>query len=170
MKPWMLAIPILLVALGCKTTKTESYGPVQLADGTDNSVLDVRLRQLEGLAKEYPKKSEYPYQMAGVYYQKEDYKETAKDGHSGPISYAWVTNHFKNNSVDCAGYDPFNWFGTCSDQCPVAYSIGSSGADAQWRLLNERYNLTFSDPTSINYYWILYYEGCNPVGETTFNP
>lgn len=99
-----------------------------------------------------------------------DYKETAKDGHSGPISYAWVTNQFKNNSLDCAGYDPFNWFGTCSDQCPVAYSIGTSGPDAQWRLLNERYNLTFTDPGSVNYYWILYYEGCNPVGETTFNP
>ncbi|MBX9629646.1 MAG: hypothetical protein K2X67_03915 [Burkholderiales bacterium] len=97
-----------------------------------------------------------------------DYKETAKDGHSGSIANAWVTNHFKNNSVGCAGYDPWNWFGTCQDQCPIAYSIGSSGADAQYRLLNERYNYTFSDPTSVNYYWYMYYEGCNPVGENTF--
>jgi tetratricopeptide (TPR) repeat protein len=78
MKPWMLAIPILLAALGCKTTQTETYGPVQYADSSENSVLDSRLRQLETLSKEYPKKSEYPYQMAGVYYQKEDYKGTAK--------------------------------------------------------------------------------------------
>jgi hypothetical protein len=97
-----------------------------------------------------------------------DYKETAKDGHSGSIANAWVTNHHKNNSQGCAGYDPFNWFGTCQDQCPIAYSVGSSAADAQFRLLNERYNLTFADPTNVNWYWYMYYENCDPVGENKF--
>ncbi|MEO8037807.1 MAG: hypothetical protein ABI794_03505 [Betaproteobacteria bacterium] len=97
-----------------------------------------------------------------------DYKETAKDGHSSSIAYSWVTNQHKNNTQGCEAWDPFNWFGTCQDQCPIAYSIGSSGADAQFRLLNERYNWTFSDPGSVNYYWIMYYGGCDPVGENPF--
>jgi hypothetical protein len=97
-----------------------------------------------------------------------NYKETAKDGHSGSIANAWVTNHFKSNSQACEWYDPFNWFGTCQDQCPIAYAIGSSGADAQYRLLNERYNLTFGDPTSNGWYWYMYYENCDPVGENRF--
>ncbi|MDO8705803.1 MAG: hypothetical protein Q7J84_12745 [Sulfuricaulis sp.] len=99
-----------------------------------------------------------------------DYRDTADDGHSVSIGYSWVTNQFKNNSQDCAGYDPFNWFGTCQDQCPIAYSIGSSPSDALTRLINERYNYTYSDPLSNSYYQYYYYEGCNPVGENSFVP
>jgi hypothetical protein len=99
-----------------------------------------------------------------------DYRDTADDGHSVSIGYSWVTNQFKNNSQDCAGYDPFNWFGTCQDQCPIAYSIGSSPSDALTRLVNERYNYTYSDPLSNSYYQYYYYEGCNPVGENSFVP
>jgi hypothetical protein len=97
-----------------------------------------------------------------------DYKETARDGHTGSIAYSWVSNHHKNNTQGCEAYDPWNWFGTCQDQCPIAYSIGSSAADAQYRLLNERYNMTFGDPTSVSWYWYMYYEGCDPVGENPF--
>jgi hypothetical protein len=97
-----------------------------------------------------------------------NYRDTAAEGHSGPISYAWVTNHYKNNDFECAWWDPFGWGGTCQDQCPIAYSIGTSAADASNRLLNERYNTAFSDPAGNNYYWYLYYEGCNPVGENVF--
>ena len=75
---------------------------------------------------------------------------------------------YKNNSQGCEAYDPFNWFGTCQDQCPIAYSVGSSAADAQFRLLNERYNLTFLDPANVNWYWYMYYENCDPVGENRF--
>lgn len=94
-----------------------------------------------------------------------NYKETAKDGHSVSIGWSWTTNHYKSNSLGCAAYDPFNWFGTCQDQCPVAYAIGSSSSDALTRLVNERYNYTYSDPTSNSYYRYYYYPGCDPVGE-----
>lgn len=99
-----------------------------------------------------------------------NYRNTAADGHAVSVGYSWVTNNFKNNSQGCEAYDPFNWFGTCQDQCPIAYSIGSSPSDALTRLVNERYNYTYSDPASNAYYQYYYYAGCDPVGETTFVP
>jgi hypothetical protein len=99
-----------------------------------------------------------------------DYRDTAADGHAVSVGYSWVTNHFKNNSVGCESWDPWNWFGTCQDQCPIAYAIGSTGNDALTRLVNERYNFVYSDPTGNNHYRYYYYEGCNPVGESTFVP
>lgn len=99
-----------------------------------------------------------------------NYRETAADGHAVNLGYAWVTNHFKNNSQGCEWYDPLNWFGTCQDQCPIAYAIGNSAGDAQTRLFNERYNYTYGDPADNSYYWYYYYENCNPVGEDSFVP
>jgi hypothetical protein len=92
------------------------------------------------------------------------------DTHSVGMAYAWVTNHYHNDSVDCEWYDPFDWFDTCDDQCPIGYSIGTSEANALSRLNNERYNNVYSDPTSHSFYAYMYYEGCNPVGESSFNP
>jgi tetratricopeptide (TPR) repeat protein len=78
MKTWITGIAILIAAAGCKTTKTEQYSTVRFDENHDGTVLDARLRQLEKLSREYPKKSEYPYQMAGVLCQKEDYRGAAK--------------------------------------------------------------------------------------------
>jgi len=79
-----IVFPVLLqVAAGCKTTRSEE-GPETLgsvrfsSSATGGTILDSRIKQLEELSKEYPKKSEYPYEMAGVYFQKEDYRESAK--------------------------------------------------------------------------------------------
>ena len=94
-----------------------------------------------------------------------NYKNTASHGHSVSVAHAWVTNHYKKGEVDCSWYDPFNWFGTCSDQCPIAYAIGSSGSDALTRLNNERYNNVLNDPANNNWYAYKYYAGCDPVGE-----
>jgi len=93
-----------------------------------------------------------------------NYQATANDGHFVPISYAWVTNHIKKGQFACAGSAPFTWWGTCKDQCPVAYSIGNSIPDAMSRLLNERYNLVFGSPAGNNAWAFLYYPGCHPVG------
>jgi len=99
-----------------------------------------------------------------------NYRETAKDGHAVSVAYSWVTNHYKSNSQDCAWYDPFNWYGTCQDQCPIAYSISTTTDNATTRLWNERYNFVYSDPPGNSAYAYMYYGGCNPTGETTFNP
>ncbi len=53
---------------------------------------------------------------------------------------------------------------------PRRVSIGSSPSDALTRLVNERYNFTYGDPTSNSYYQYYYYENCDPVGETAFVP
>lgn len=100
----------------------------------------------------------------------DDYEDFADDAHDVAMATAWVTNHYRNNSVDCEDYDPFNWFGTCQDQCPVAYSISSSESSALTRLNHERYNNIYSDPPGHGWYAYMYMEGCNSVGETTFNP
>jgi hypothetical protein len=97
-----------------------------------------------------------------------DYKETAKDGHSSSVAYSWVTNHYKNDDFECAWYDSFGWFGTCRDQCPVAVAIGNSAGDALTRLHNERYNFTYSDPSDNTWYAWMAYTGCHPVGKGPF--
>ncbi len=101
-----------------------------------------------------------------------DYASAAINGHVQPVSTAWVTSHYKSNKMACEGYDPFNWFGTCQDQCPAAMSIGPSGGNALNRLLNERYNNSgaFGSPTGNSHYAWMGYRGCDPVGENAFNP
>ncbi len=99
-----------------------------------------------------------------------DYANTAFRGHVMPVATAWVTSHYKSNKMGCAGYDPFNWFGTCQDQCPSAMTVGPTGGSALNRLLNERYNSGWGAPTGNSYYAWMGYPGCDPVGENAFNP
>lgn len=101
-----------------------------------------------------------------------DYRDTASDGHVMPVSTAWVTNHYKSNQFSCAGYDPFGWFGTCQDQCPTAMAVGPTASSALNRLLHERYNNSgaFGSPTGRSWYAWMGYRGCDPVGESPFNP
>jgi hypothetical protein len=91
-----------------------------------------------------------------------NYSQTATDGHVVPVSDAWTWNHYKHGQFSCAWYDPFNWYGTCKDQCPVAYSTGVSANDALTRLNNERYNYYYADPAGISWYAYKYYPGCKP--------
>lgn len=100
-----------------------------------------------------------------------DYKEFAHDAHSIAMARSWVNNMY-DSRVDCAGYDPWNWFGTCQQQCPVAYSVGTSGNNALSRLNNERYNNVYSDVTHPNFNGaaIRYIVSCDSVGETAFVP
>ncbi len=101
-----------------------------------------------------------------------DYAETAIDGHAMPVAKAWVTNHYKSNRFSCASHDPFNWFGTCQDQCPTAMTIGPSASNALFRLNHERYNnsAAFGSPTGRAYYAWMGYVGCDPVAQDGFNP
>lgn len=98
-----------------------------------------------------------------------DYEDFADDAHSISMGSAWVNNHY-DSTVDCAWWDPFGWGGTCQEQCPVAYSIGSSQADALTRLNNERYNNVYSDPAGHSAWAYRYITSCDSVGETAFNP
>jgi hypothetical protein len=100
-----------------------------------------------------------------------DYKEFAHDAHYIAMSRSWVNNMY-DSTVDCAGYDPWNWFGTCQEQCPVAFSVGTSGNNALSRLNYERYNNVWSDVTWSNFGGraIRYIVGCNSVGEGSFSP
>jgi len=100
-----------------------------------------------------------------------DYSDVAHDGHYVSVAYSWVTNLYRPNQFDCAWYDPWNWFGTCQDQCPVAFAIGATGSEALTRLNNERYNnVTYPDPASNNGWAWMAYTSCDPSGETQWNP
>ena len=101
-----------------------------------------------------------------------DYANTAINGHVHSVANAWVTNHYKPNRFACASYDPFNWFGTCQDQCPTALTVGATPGNALNRLLNERYNnsAAFGAPNGRNYYAWMGYPGCDPVAQDAFNP
>jgi hypothetical protein len=101
-----------------------------------------------------------------------NYSSTAIDGHFMPVANAWTNNHYKSNKFECAAWDPFNWFGTCQDQCPTAMTIGATPGNALNRLLNERYNnsAVFGSPTGRSYYAWMGYVGCDPVAEDAFKP
>lgn len=100
----------------------------------------------------------------------DDYEDFADDAHSVSIAEAWVSNHYRNNSVGCEWWDLLNWSGTCDDQCPVAVAISTNTSNASTRLLNERYNYVYSDPTGNSAWFAMGIEGCNPVGEDGYNP
>src|SRR5215831_14970376 len=74
----LLAAALLLAGGGCSSTTTEQFTYGFPENGQASSVLDSRLRHLEKMAEEYPKRSDIPFQMAGVYYQKEAYRDSAK--------------------------------------------------------------------------------------------
>lgn len=101
-----------------------------------------------------------------------DYANVAIRGHVKPVATAWVTTLYKSNKFSCAAYDPFNWFGTCQDQCPTAMTVGPSGGNALNRLLHERYNnsAAFGSPSGNSYYAWMGYVGCDPVGQNAFQP
>jgi hypothetical protein len=101
-----------------------------------------------------------------------DYAATAINGHAQSVARAWTGAHYKSNRFDCAAHDPFNWFGTCQDQCPTAMTVGPTAASALNRLLNERYNnsAAFGAPSGRAYYAWMGYPGCNPSGENGFAP
>ena len=101
-----------------------------------------------------------------------DYAATAINGQVQSVASAWTGAHYKSNKFSCAGYDPFNWFGTCQDQCPTAMTIGATRESAMSRLLNERYNnsAAFGAPSGRGYYAWMGYPGCDPVGENAFAP
>jgi hypothetical protein len=101
-----------------------------------------------------------------------DYAATAINGHVQSVAHAWTSAHYKPNQFSCAGYDPFNWFGTCQDQCPTAMTVGATPGNALNRLLHERYNnsAAFGSPSGRGYYAWMGYPGCDPVAENAFNP
>lgn len=101
-----------------------------------------------------------------------DYAATAINGHVKSVAKAWTGAHYKSNKFKCEPWDPFNWFGTCQDQCPTAMTIGPTANSALNRLLNERYNnsAAFGSPSGRNYYAWMGYLGCDPVGENAFSP
>jgi len=72
---------LILGALGsgCTTTTTEDYSIDFSKEQKESSTaLDAKLRQLEKLSKEFPKRSDYLYTIAGVYNQKEDLRSAIK--------------------------------------------------------------------------------------------
>lgn len=100
----------------------------------------------------------------------DDYNDFAHDAHSVGMAYAWVTNSVHFGAEGCAWYDPFNWFDTCQDICPVAVSQGQNQTRAWQGIQYERYNNVYPDPSDHGWWYWMGYPGCDPVGETAFNP
>lgn len=84
--------------------------------------------------------------------RRDDYEDFADEAHSDSLSDAWVYNQKD------------------SKQCPVAYAISSTENGCLTRLNHERYNNVYSEPPGSNYYCWKAFEGCNPDGETAWNP
>ncbi len=101
-----------------------------------------------------------------------DYAATAVAGHAQSVASAWTGHQYKSNQMACAAYDPFNFFGTCQDQCPVAMTVGPTGGNALNRLLHERYNNSgaFGTPSGNAAYAWMGYPGCDPVGAGPYKP
>ncbi len=82
--PILLSASFLLAGPGCTTTKTTTTSGEYSFDfggGPDKTILDAKLKQLVVLSEKYPKRSDLPYQIAGVYYQKQEYHEAVNAIH-----------------------------------------------------------------------------------------
>lgn len=90
-----------------------------------------------------------------------NYQNFADDGHWIPIADAWIDNLYDDDIL----YSDLR----IGDQCPVSYVVGSTAGDAVTRLVFERYNAVFEDPTSRKYSAYLYIEDCDPLGDDRFN-
>jgi tetratricopeptide (TPR) repeat protein len=72
---------LAVLAAGCTSVQTDEQLNFMFAPdtgATKTTVLDSKLERLEKLAKEYPRRSDLPYQIAGVHFQKENLKESAR--------------------------------------------------------------------------------------------
>ncbi len=72
---------LLAATFGCKTVTKDEYVGVsfdQQAKSDDSTVLDSQLKKLESLSREYPKRPDLHYKIAGVHCQKENLRDAAK--------------------------------------------------------------------------------------------
>lgn len=83
------------------------------------------------------------------------YGDFAEDAFDGPISSAWVQNHYVDQ---ISGND---------DQCPVAHTVGTSREDVLTRLGSDSYGDRHPTPDSSSNWWaVRYIRGCNPAAES----
>jgi len=78
---FLLAAALQLACMGCTTTTTGEYSFEFSEDNKSNTILDTKLAQLQEEAKKYPKRSDLPFRIASVYYQKDEYNEAVKAIH-----------------------------------------------------------------------------------------
>jgi tetratricopeptide (TPR) repeat protein len=69
---------LALLVAGCQTTVTEVGTDYMLPEGKQDSILDSKLKNLMEEVAKYPKRHDLHYQIGGIYFEKEDYKNAAK--------------------------------------------------------------------------------------------
>jgi len=70
---------LLALAAGCQTTTVEKGDDYLLTSPQSDSILDSKLKTLQGESDKYPKRHDLHYQMGALYYQKEDFSSSAKE-------------------------------------------------------------------------------------------
>jgi len=74
----ILVSSLLLTAPSCTTTVTDGGTSYTVSNEKGESVLDSRLRRLDEEVKLYPKRHDLYYDMAGIYYEKQDFRAAAR--------------------------------------------------------------------------------------------
>ena len=70
-------LPVVLCAVGCTTTVTSiNDHPAQSSKGF-TSILDSKLKRLEDRAEDYPRRADLQAKIAGIHFQKEDFRKSA---------------------------------------------------------------------------------------------
>ncbi len=67
-----------LVLCGCTEVIVKDEERHEFTDGASHSILDSRIEFLEDKIREYPKRDDYEYGIAAIYFEKEDYRESAR--------------------------------------------------------------------------------------------
>ena len=78
-------VGIVLVALGgigCQTIETEQNRYSLPTEKSKNTIFDAELKVLEDEAREYPKRHDLHYRIAGIHFRKENYRECVRALHS----------------------------------------------------------------------------------------
>jgi tetratricopeptide (TPR) repeat protein len=70
-------IAAVIACAGCETVTLDDKTDYKVEDAKVSSVLDARLKTLAEKVKEYPRRDDLHYEIAGVYYKKGDFRSSA---------------------------------------------------------------------------------------------
>jgi len=71
-------VAVVAASTGCESTIVRAEEKHEISAKSDQSFLDGRIERLEKRTRDYPKRDDFQYEIAGIYFLKEDYRGAAR--------------------------------------------------------------------------------------------